>query len=201
MSDPNQIIKETSQQSAQPEGAGSLPQNQSEIAATPPPHTPDSASEMSPFAEPPTPEIARPGEQPTIPEQKPTTEKRQTIEEGIDTLRKKLRRPKKKKSSIIPQVRDEITVKVEQIMEDGLADVFRELTPIQQQEFKIKGEETAFKIRQLLTSAKVKVKSIFRLILEWLKLLPGVNLFFLEQEAKIRADKIMALKEQYFPKK
>ncbi|MFH1286805.1 MAG: hypothetical protein ABII02_03575 [Candidatus Magasanikbacteria bacterium] len=150
------------------------------------------------------PEISRPEVQrvPEVsPEIDPSVQKVETIDQGIDSLRKKLRRTKKKKLTAVPQVRDEITMKVEKIMEDGLADAFKELTPVQQQEFKIKGEETAFKIRAILSSAKGKVKSIFKLLLEWLKILPGINIFFLEQEAKIRADKIMSLKNQYFPKK
>ena len=80
-------------------------------------------------------------------------------------------------------------------MEEDLHDVFKELTPIQQQEFKLKGEKTASEIRLLFKKTHVKVKSIFRLLLEWLKMLPGINKFFLEQEAKIKTDKILAMKE------
>ncbi len=101
----------------------------------------------------------------------------------------------KKKPTQIPQVRDEITIKVENILEEGLKDVFKELSPVERQKFKIQGEETAFKIRDLLKSTHLKVKNIFQLILEWLKMLPGINRFFLEQEAKIKADKIITLKD------
>jgi hypothetical protein len=123
--------------------------------------------------------------------------KEQETEEGIETLKQKLRKPKKQKSTTVPQVRDELTLRVEKIMEEGIADAYRELTPIQKQEFKLKGEEVAYKIRQLLGGARIKVKSIFKLLVEWLKLLPGVNRFFLEQEAKIKADKIVTLHEHY----
>ena len=99
------------------------------------------------------------------------------------------RRPK----IAIPQVRDEVTVKIEKILEEGVGDAYARLSPIAKQEFKIKGEETATKIRELLKSTHVKVKKIFQLILEWLKMLPGVNRFFLEQEAKIKADRIITL--------
>ena len=43
----------------------------------------------------------------------------------------------------------------------------------------------------------MKIKKIFELLLQWLKLLPGVNKFFLEQEAKIKVDQIMSLREQH----
>lgn len=119
------------------------------------------------------------------------------LDESINTLRGKLRIPKKQKPTQIPQIRDELTVKVEKIMEEGLVDAFKELSPIEQQEFKIKGEETAYKIRELLKSTHVKIKKIFRLLFEWLRMLPGINRFYLEQEAKIKADRIMSMKDQY----
>lgn len=118
-----------------------------------------------------------------------------TKQEGtIDTLKRKLKLNKKKPLTI-PTTKDELTIRVEKIMEDGLADVFRELTPVQKQEFKIKGEETAYKIRQALKKTKVKIKEVFQLLVEWLRILPGINTFFIEQEAKIKADKIIALKK------
>lgn len=121
-------------------------------------------------------------------------EEDQTLESRIHTLKLKLRK-KKKKQTQIPIVRDELTIRIEKVMEDGLGDAFTALTPIQKQEFKIKGEETAWEIRQLLKKTHVKIKEIFRLIYEWLKILPGVNKFFLVQEAKIKTDKIVSLKE------
>lgn len=115
------------------------------------------------------------------------------LEGAIDGLTKKLKGGKKKPSPI-PQIRDEITVQVEKVMEAGLAEAYRELTPVQKQEFKIKGEETALQIRELLRATHIKVKKIFKLIIDWLKMLPGINRFFIEQEAKIKTDKIISLK-------
>ncbi len=104
--------------------------------------------------------------------------------------------PQIRKTHIIPTVKDEISIKIEKIMEEGLNDAYQRLSPIAQQEFKIKGEKTAIKINELLRSTHVKVKQIFRLIIEWLKMLPGVNKFFLEQEAKIKTDKILEIKKR-----
>lgn len=117
------------------------------------------------------------------------------LDETIDTLRTKLRKSSKKKPTPMPQVRDELTVKVEKIMEEGLVDAFKELNPIERQEFKMKGEETALKIRELLKATHVKIKKIFKLLFEWLRMLPGINRFYLEQEAKIKADKIFSMHE------
>lgn len=100
----------------------------------------------------------------------------------------------KKAKPIIPQVKDEMTQKIEKIMEEDLKDAFLELTPVQKQEFKIKGDEVLGKIRLLMNKTKINIKKIIKLLLSWLKILPGINKFFLEQEAKIKADKILALK-------
>jgi len=118
----------------------------------------------------------------------------------IDILKQKLRLSKKTKI-IMPTIKDELTLRIEKVMEDGIKDAFIELTPIQKQEFKMKGEETAYKIRQLLRKTHIKIKDIFKLLLEWLKMLPGVNKFFLEQEAKIKADKILHLHDIHRGKK
>ena len=118
------------------------------------------------------------------------------LDETLKSLRKKLSGKKPQKTLAIPQVKDTITVKIEHILEEGLSDAYQELTPVQKQEFKIKGEETAWKIRNLLKDSHIKIKQIFRLLIEWLKMLPGINRFFLEQEAKIKADRIIALKQQ-----
>lgn len=117
------------------------------------------------------------------------------LEDAISGLKQKIRKPKRHIPTNVPQVRDELTVRVEKIMEDGLGDAYQALTPVQKQEFKIKGEHTAIEIRTLLRAGKVKIKKIFVLLLEWLKMLPGINRFFLEQEAKIKADKIITLKD------
>jgi|AntAceMinimDraft_4_1070372.scaffolds.fasta_scaffold03974_7 hypothetical protein len=116
------------------------------------------------------------------------------LENRIDLLKKKLRKQKDKKKEI-PLVKDELTQRIEELMETGIEDAYAELSPIEQQEFKIKGEETAWKIRQALKKTHVKIKEIFKLLFEWLKMLPGINKFFLEQEAKIKADKIFSLKK------
>jgi len=117
------------------------------------------------------------------------------LEEAIGGLKQRLKTTKKPKN--ISTAKDPITLDIEKVMEQDLADAYKELTPTQKQAFKIKGEETAWEIRTLLKSTHIKVKNIFRLILEWLKMLPGINRFFLEQEAKIKTDKIIALKQKH----
>lgn len=108
-------------------------------------------------------------------------------------------RPSSQKAQVHPHPstlytpKDPMISNIEKIMEEGIADAYQELTAIQKQQFKIKGEETARAIKKLLKETKVKVKKVFELLFEWLKLLPGINRFFLMQEAKIKTDKIIAL--------
>ena len=81
--------------------------------------------------------------------------------------------------------------KIEAILEEDLGDIYFSLSPQKQQEFKAKGEETTIKIIGLLAKPKIQIKKIISLIRDWLKIIPGINVFFLEQEVKIKADKII----------
>jgi hypothetical protein len=83
---------------------------------------------------------------------------------------------------------------IDNILSAGLHDIFLKMKPQEQQEFKRVGEETTIKIVAMLDKGKVKVSKIIELIKKWLKIIPGINKFFLEQEAKIKADKIMHIK-------
>ena len=119
-----------------------------------------------------------------LPEQKPTPEQ---------VTQQPARKIIKPRPAIPTPVKDAVMVKIEKIMEEGLNDSYQRLSPVAKQEFKLKGEQAASQIRELLKSTHIKVKKILRLILDWLRILPGVNHFFLEQEAKIKTDKIIAL--------
>lgn len=88
---------------------------------------------------------------------------------------------------------DAVTTAVEKILEEDLEEIYFNMPPAIQQEFKLKGEETASKIRLLLQEAKARAGKILKLIVDWLKLIPGVNQFFLEQESKIKTDKILKI--------
>jgi len=98
---------------------------------------------------------------------------------------------------IKPVIKDEVVQQIENILSEDLTDMFLKMSPQQQEEFRAKGEETASKIRVLMSSAKVNVKKILLLITDWLKMIPGVNKFFLEQEAKIKTDKILLNTEDF----
>ena len=90
--------------------------------------------------------------------------------------------------------RDKQIEEIENIMSAGLDQVFLQMSPEQQKKFKEEGEKTANRIEQLLNKAKTGADKIIALIKRWLRLIPHVNKFFLEQEAKIKADKILKIK-------
>jgi len=82
---------------------------------------------------------------------------------------------------------------VESILEEDLGEIYARLDPYTQQQFKVKGEATVRGVFQLISQAKVQVKKIIDLIRNWLKIIPGINKYFLEQEVKIKTDKILGL--------
>lgn len=84
---------------------------------------------------------------------------------------------------------------IENILSEGLQEEYEQLDPATQQRFRQTGEETATQIESLLQSTKIQIQKLIVLITSWLKILPGVNSFFIQQEAKIKADKILKLHE------
>jgi len=95
-----------------------------------------------------------------------------------------------------PSTKSPTLEKIEDILQEDLDDIYFQMPPAKQAEFRQAGEETANNIEVLLSGVKVKVKKILELITKWLKIIPGINQYFLRQEAKIKADKILDLKEQ-----
>lgn len=88
---------------------------------------------------------------------------------------------------------DQQLQQVEQVLAEGLQDIFASLPPAEQQKFKVAGELAAQEVNNLLGQVKVKVSAIVDVIRRWLSSIPGVNKFFVEQEAKIKAQKLVSL--------
>ncbi|MBT4209913.1 MAG: hypothetical protein HOE19_03305 [Candidatus Komeilibacteria bacterium] len=95
-----------------------------------------------------------------------------------------------------PITSEVIYSQVDNILSHDMDEVFLSLDAGTQRAFKIKGEETAIKITELLMKAKVKAKEITMLILEWLRIIPQVNKHYLEQEAKIKTDSILDINQE-----
>lgn len=82
---------------------------------------------------------------------------------------------------------------IEKVLEKDLDELYLAMSPEKREEFKVVGEETAKEINALLKKTTVKMKKIIELIRKWLLIIPGVNKFFVEQEAKIKADEIIKI--------
>lgn len=84
--------------------------------------------------------------------------------------------------------------KIEKVLEKNMEDVYLNMPQHKQIEFKRVGLEISQKINDLLGKAKVKIKNIINLIKKWLLIIPNINKYFLEQEAKIKADEILKIR-------
>lgn len=90
-----------------------------------------------------------------------------------------------------PAPKDGVTKRVEEILEDGMGELYASLPPDAKPLFRKKGEEAASRISEMVRTAKVQVSHILQLIRAWLLTIPKVNKYFLEQEAKIKTDEIV----------
>ncbi|MFA6252736.1 MAG: hypothetical protein WCV69_00485 [Patescibacteria group bacterium] len=96
--------------------------------------------------------------------------------------------------SVTPVENQQIVLeKVEKILAEDMDNIFLSLDVNQQAEFKKRGEEVSRQITKLLSKGSVSFKKIVNLIVSWLRIIPHVNRFYLEQEAKIKTDKIMRI--------
>lgn len=96
---------------------------------------------------------------------------------------------------VVPK-KNKFEFEIEDVLQEDLQDLYLSMNPEQRKAFKKKGEETISLIHQLVRAAHINTKKIFQLIRSWLHMIPGVNRFFLEQEAKIKTDKVLLVTEE-----
>lgn len=92
--------------------------------------------------------------------------------------------------------KDELTQEIEDILAEDLGDLYQQLPPEKRQQFKQEGEKAASLIRQMMERGKIHTRKVLGLIRRWLQLIPGVNRFFLEQESKIKTDRLLLIEEE-----
>ncbi len=135
----------------------------------------------------------------------PVAERVPTLEQALELPPQKVDEPMKEPESVVfqpivsapaasaaPIV--ELDKQIESVLEEDLCDLYQQLAPADRQAFKVRGEAIGQQIKIMLAEAKVQARKIWQLIKDWLTALPGVNKFFIEQEAKIKTDKILGLK-------
>jgi hypothetical protein len=136
---------------------------------------------------------------PSIPEQHETFEKKEA--EDIDKEKEAEKEGELGQGSIASistqkQDQDEREKKIEKILEKDMDDVYLGLRSEKREEFKTAGEKTAKQINGMINNGKLKFKKVIALIKKWLLVVPGINRFFLEQEAKLKTDEIMKITEK-----
>ncbi len=99
-------------------------------------------------------------------------------------------------TGIASQKQKEQEKEIEKVLEADLEEAFLKMSSEKRLEFELKGVETAQEINTLFEQGKATAKKVIDLIKKWLALIPGVNKFFLEQEAKIKADEIIKKRNQ-----
>ena len=97
---------------------------------------------------------------------------------------------------VIAAPKDRMVQEIESVLSEGLEELYKQLSPEERTKFKAKGEETARTLRDLLSQTKINAVKVLRAISDWLKVLSDrANKFYLEQEAKIKTDKLILLAE------
>lgn len=86
---------------------------------------------------------------------------------------------------------------IEKILEKDLDDIYLAMPQAKRLEFKNAGEKAIAQVNGLIEAGKLTMKKLVDLIRSWLAIIPGVNKFFLEQETKIKADKIMKINNDH----
>lgn len=141
----------------------------------------------------PQPEQPRPVEQPVVAEQA-FEQYKQVNEDKPDESPYVVRQAQRKPTDDVMTDDAQKTptqIEIENIMADGLGSTYQTMTPEQQEKFKKRGEEVARAIEFMTMHLKLTARKVLHLIRSWLKLIPGINKFFLEQEAKLKTDDIM----------
>lgn len=89
--------------------------------------------------------------------------------------------------------KDKYRVRVERALEQNLWDLYFALPQGAREKFKAEGEAAAAALRAAIERKNVKPNAVLHAVNRWLRTIPKVNPYFLEQEAKIKTDKIMEL--------
>ncbi len=92
-----------------------------------------------------------------------------------------------------PDPKDKYRIRVERALEQNLWDLYFALPPGAREKFKTEGEAAAADLRVAIEKKSVRPNAVLHAVHRWLRSIPKVNPYFLEQEAKIKTDKIMDL--------
>ncbi len=89
--------------------------------------------------------------------------------------------------------RTSLESRVDRLLAEGLDATYAAMIPEQQQRFKQAGEATTRRLTALLAKPRPAVEAVIQAIVGWLKFIPEANPYYLEQEAAIKAEKVISL--------
>lgn len=127
-------------------------------------------------------------------QEKPLTE--QTVEPATSLSPSPPPSPTEREGAISSLLKEPHVTVIESMLSDGLGDLYRGMNSQAQDKFRGEGEQVASKIQEMIVRAKLTARKVARLIRSWLRLIPGVSQFFLEQETKIKTDRIIEYSEK-----
>lgn len=82
------------------------------------------------------------------------------------------------------------------LSDEPLQRIYAGLPPAVQGRFRDEGSILAAWIETAITSGKLILKEVHRRIVAWLRIIPRVNHWYLQQEAKVKTDAIVALSQR-----
>lgn len=86
-----------------------------------------------------------------------------------------------------------LETRVERLLAEGLKTIYAAMPPERRQQFKQAGESAARRLAALLAKPHPSVEAAIQTIVDWLKIIPDANPYYLEQEGTIKAEKIISL--------
>lgn len=80
------------------------------------------------------------------------------------------------------------------LADESLQRIYAGLPPAVQGRFRDEGSALAAWIETAITTGKLILKEVHRRIVAWLRIIPRVNHWYLQQEAKVKTDAILAIR-------
>ena len=129
-------------------------------------------------------------------EQIPKTPEEEVVEQRKPQIPAKTLPITEEQKEIATLQKDEETVMVENILSENVNKLYSQLSEAKKIAFRKRGEEVVIKIKTILKGTKIRANEIFELIKGWLIMLPKISTYFLDQEAKIKTDKVLEMKKK-----
>ncbi len=89
--------------------------------------------------------------------------------------------------------RDPVLIEVENKLSEGLWDAYKSMDPGLRAKFKAEGERIAGVARDGIASGRLAAERLLQMIVDWLRMIPRVDRWFLVQDAKLKTDALIRM--------